>query len=371
MSQLKGILRPSLGSIQPYNAGLNMLEVQSRYKVSEIAKLASNENPAGPAPQVLSALKLSASDLFLYPDGSAKHLRKVLADYLKAPAENLIFGNGSEELISIICRSVVEPGDRVITLYPSFPLHEDYARLMGANIERVAIASDLMVDVCALIEAVSKPAKMLIFANPMNPVGCWLNPAQLQRVIAAKHPDTLLVLDEAYCEYARSGNYVSGDRVLQQSDGNWILLRTFSKAWGLAGLRVGFGLCSSVELRKALDLSRTPFNINAVAQVAAVTALQNEDYMLRSVAETAQNRDNVVTELKSRGYNVAPSLGNFVFIDVKTSSIELAEQLLKKGTIVKPWKQLGFENFIRVSIGAPHENAKFLADLKGLGGGSV
>jgi histidinol-phosphate aminotransferase len=366
MSQLKGILRPSLGNIQPYNAGLNMLEVQSRYKVSEIAKLASNENPAGPAPQVLGALKFCASDLFLYPDGSARQLRKVLADYLQAPAENLIFGNGSEELISIICRSVVETGDRIITLYPSFPLHEDYAQLMGANIERVAIAGDLMTDVCALVEAVSKPAKMLIFANPMNPVGCWLNPAQLQRVIAAKHPDTLLVLDEAYCEYARSGDYVSGDRVLQPSDGNWILLRTFSKAWGLAGLRLGFGLCSSAELREALDLSRTPFNINVVAQLAAATALQNEDYMLQNVAKTVQYREDVVMELKSRGYKVAPSLGNFVFIDVKTSAIDFADRLLKRGTIVKPWKQPGFETFIRVSIGAPHENAKFLSDLAAL-----
>ena len=158
------------------------------------------------------------------------NLRKVVADYLKAPAENLILGNGSEELISIICCSIVEPRDRVITLYPSFPLDEDYAQLMGASIERVAIASDLVIDVCALVKAVSKSAKMLIFTNPMYPVGCWLNPAELQRFITAKHPDTLLVLDEAYCEYARFGDYVSGDHVLQHSDGNWILLRTFSKA---------------------------------------------------------------------------------------------------------------------------------------------
>ncbi len=234
---------------------------------------------------------------------------------------------------------------------------------MGATIERVDITSDLMIDVDALVEAVSKPAKMLIFANPMNPVGCWLNPGQLRRVISAKHPDTLLVLDEAYCEYARLGDYVSGDQLLQPSDGNWVLLRTFSKAWGLAGLRVGFGLCSSAELRKALDLSRTPFNINAIAQIGAATALQNEDHMLRSVAKTVQHREEVATELKSRGYRVAPSLGNFVFIDVKTSAIDFAERLLRKGTIVKPWKQLGFENFIRVSIGAPQENAKFLSDL--------
>lgn len=363
MNQLEKILRPTLCHIHPYNAGLGLNEVKSKYGVTEIAKLASNENPAGPAPEVLSALKLVSSDLFLYPDAGSGHLTATLADYLDVSTDNLIFGNGSEELISIICRSVVEPGDRVITLYPSFPLHEDYATLMGAHVERVGLTETLEIDLVALLEAVEKPAKMLIFANPMNPVGTWLNPQQLKQVIAAKHPDTLLVLDEAYYEYAISGDYVSGRDCLMPGDQNWIFLRTFSKAWGLAGLRVGFGICGSKALRQALDLTRTPFNINITAQMAATLALQHDTHMKACTAKTIQQRDSMSRELRIRGHRVAQSLGNFVFFDVGRPSVDVAEDLMKHGTIIKPWKQSGYDTFIRASIGSEQENTKFLNDL--------
>ncbi|WP_306257321.1 histidinol-phosphate transaminase [Pararhizobium sp. IMCC21322] len=363
MNQLEKILRPTLAHIHPYNSGLGLDEVKSKYGVTEIAKLASNENPAGPAPQVLSGLKLASSDLFLYPDANSVKLATTLADYLDVASDNLIFGNGSEELISIICRSVVQPGDRVITLYPSFPLHEDYATLMGAKVERISLTDALETDLKALLEAVAKPAKMLIFANPMNPVGTWLNPQQLKKVIATKHPDTLLVLDEAYYEYAIEGDYVSGQACLMPGDQNWIILRTFSKAWGLAGLRVGFGICGSKQLRQALDLTRTPFNINAIAQMAATLALQNDGHMKSCTAETIRQRNLMAQELSSRGYRIAPSLGNFVFFDVKRPSMPVAEDLMKRGTIIKPWKQEGYDTFIRVSIGSEQENTKFLTDL--------
>lgn len=363
MNQLEKILRPTLAHIHPYNSGLGLDEVKSKYGVTEIAKLASNENPAGPAPQVLAALKLASSDLFLYPDANSAQLATTLSDYLDVEADNLIFGNGSEELISIICRSVVQPEDRVITLYPSFPLHEDYATLMGAKVERIGLTDALETDLNALLEAVSKPAKMLIFANPMNPVGTWLNPQQLKQVIETKHPDTLLVLDEAYYEYAVKGDYVSGLTCLMPDDQNWIILRTFSKAWGLAGLRVGYGICGSKQLRQALDLTRTPFNVNAVAQLAATLALQNDDHMRHCTAETVRQRDLMSQKLSARGYKTASSLGNFVFFDVNRSSMPVADSLLKRGTIVKPWKQDGYDTYIRVSIGSEPENTKFLADL--------
>lgn len=364
MKNLGNLIRSSLDGIAPYNSGLSLHEIQATYGTDTIAKLASNENPNGPAPEVIAALKASQPELYLYPDSASNLLRNTIAVGTGIAADHLIFGNGSEELISIICRTVIEQGDRVITLYPSFPLHEDYAVMMGAQIEQVSVTQDLEIDVDRLIEAAAKPAKMLIFANPMNPVGCGLKPKDLQRVIEAKHPDTLLVLDEAYYEYAISGDYCSGQDMLEATDSNWIILRTFSKAWGLAGLRIGYGICSSSALRAAFDLTRTPFNINAIAQQAAVAALGNTQHMTANAAATQQERHRVAEVLQELDLTVAPSLGNFLFFDANEPSQQFSEKLLKLGTIVKPWKQANFDTFIRVSIGSVRENDKFIADIQ-------
>ena len=363
MNEHEKILRPSLAGLTPYNSGLSISDIQSKYSVTNIAKLGSNENPYGPTPKVLDILA-NNKDVHLYPESNVNSLRKELSANLNISPENLIFGNGSEELLSIICRSVIEKNDRVITLFPSFPLHEDYVRMMGGVIERITVTDDLQIDIPALKDAVKKPAKMLIFANPMNPVGSSLNPLQLREVIEATHPDTLLVLDEAYFEYAIKGDYCSGMKVLEKNVGNWIVLRTFSKAWGLAGLRIGFGICSSSWLCSALDLTRTPFNINSIAQKAALMALHDEPHMRRHVDKTLKERSIVESRLRRLGYKVAPSLGNFLFFDVCKSSSEVAERLISNGTIVKPWKQKGFDNYIRVSIGKQIENEKFFNDLK-------
>jgi len=364
MVNLDNLIRSALDGIAPYNSGLSLHEIKTKYGVEIIAKLASNENPHGPAPEVLEILKLTPPDIYLYPDSGANLLRSELAEHLDITPGRLVFGNGSEELISIICRSVIDPGDRVVTLYPSFPLHEDYAVMMGAKIEQVSVTEALEIDVDALIDAASRPAKMLIFANPMNPVGCALSPPELRRVIEAKHPDTLLVLDEAYYEYAISGDYCSGQDMLEASNGNWIILRTFSKAWGLAGLRIGFGICSSDALRAVLDLTRTPFNVNAVAQMAAIAALHAQDYMTTNIAVINSERIRVEKILCNLGFQVAPSLGNFLFFDTRKPSQEMAESLLALGTVVKPWKQDGFSSFVRVSIGSRTENDKFVNDVR-------
>lgn len=364
MNDLNKILRPSLKEIAPYNSGLSILDIMTKYSVTTIAKLGSNENPYGPAPRVLEILETCSKNTHLYPESSANLLRGQLASYLDTPAENLIFGNGSEDLLSIICRSVVEANDRVITLYPSFPLHEDYVTMMGGVVEKIFVKDDLKIDVSALIEAVKKPAKMLIFSNPMNPVGAWLNRDELRQVITAIHKDTLLVLDEAYFEYAIQGDYCSGLDILEFERTNWIVLRTFSKAWGLAGLRIGFGICSSSELRSALDLTRTPFNVNFAAQSAAIASITNDEHMKKHVITTNKERSKTASALSDMGYKIAPHLGNFIFFDVKRPSSEIAEKLLSRGTIVKPWKQKGFDTFIRVSIGTPEENKKFLDDLR-------
>ncbi len=364
MNRPNGIIRPDLKPLSPYNAGLSIAEIRAKYGVENVAKLGSNENPFGPAPEVITAISDVAHSVYLYPESNAGILRATVADHYSLEPDNLIFGNGSEELLSIICRSVVDRGDRVVTLYPSFPLHEDYAVMMGGKIERVAVREDLHIDVDALISAVRKPAKMVVFSNPMNPVGSWLSPSELQEVIRNTHPDTLLVLDEAYYEYARTGDYCTGLEFLKHETGNWMVLRTFSKAWGLAGLRVGFAVCSNRALREALDLTRTPFNINILGQVAATSALHHADFMSKHVTQINQERIRVQRRLTELGYEFAPSLGNFLFVDAKQPADALFESLLRLGTIVKPWRQPGFEKYIRISIGTPSNNNQFLDAIR-------
>ncbi len=359
-ASLSNLIRPEIRALSPYNAGLTIAEVEDRYHPAQIAKLGSNENPLGPSPKI-KELFASAHDLLrLYPDPSGRALALEIAHEFQWPEDQVILGNGSEDLIGVICRSVLRPGDRVVTLYPSFPLHEDYSTLMGATVERVEVKQSLEVDVDALVEAIAKGPRLVMFANPLNPVGSWLNPEALQRVIEAVAPDTLLVLDEAYAEYAAGDDYPSAIDLLRNTDLNWVVLRTFSKAYGLAGARLGFGLTSDSALRGYLDRARTPFNANAIAQATGLIARRDTEHLASGVALALRERDRVAEFLTTRKIRFAPSKGNFLFIDVKSDSVTFAEKLLQDGVIVKPWKQQGYTNFIRVSIGSSEENDHFM-----------
>ena len=351
-------------AIAPYNAGLTIDEVRQRYAVQAIAKLGSNENPLGPSP-ALRRLFADIGDLArLYPDPQGRALCARLAADFAVAADRVIPGHGSEDLIAVLCRAVVRPGDTVATLYPSFPLHEDYTVLMGGRVERIGVTADLDVDMDALLAAARAKPRMLIFSNPMNPVGAWLTPARLAALIAAVDRETVLVVDEAYAEYAVGEDYPSAAALLEGTGLSWAVLRTFSKAYGLAGLRIGYGIVSDAALADYLNRARTPFNTNAIAQAAALAALEDRDHLAQSVALAVEERERLREALVTLGYRIAPSLCNFLFFDSGEDGSALAERLLSQGVIVKPWKQPGYEAFVRVSIGAPGENDQFLAALK-------
>jgi histidinol-phosphate aminotransferase len=232
---------------------------------------------------------------------------------------------------------------------------------MGATVDCINIKDDMSIDVEAFEEAIAAPARMVIFSNPMNPVGSWLSPAELTRAIAAADKNTLIVIDEAYAEYAAGDDYVSAVDLLKGSDRPWVVLRTMSKAYGLAGLRIGYGVVGNPEFRSLLDRVRTPFNVNAIAQVSAVTALADRQHLQRVVILAISERQRMEAFLRGNGWQVAPSKGNFLFFDCARNAADFAEGLLRQGVIVKPWKQAGFETFVRVSIGAPDENNQFMS----------
>ena len=220
------------------------------------------------------------------------------------------------------------------------------------------------VDVDALVAAVATAPRLVMFANPLNPVGSWLTPEALQRVVNAVSPETLLVVDEAYAEYAAGDDYPSAATLLRDSGLHWVALRTFSKAYGLAGARLGFGLVSDPDLRGFLDRARTPFNANGIAQAAGLVARRDKDHLAKGIALALSERDRMAGFLSERQIRFAPSKGNFLFIDVKSDSVAFAEKLLEDGVIVKPWKQQGYTTFIRVSVGAPEENDLFMRSFE-------
>lgn len=365
MKPISALARPEIGQLPVYNAGLSSDAVRARYGVDHVARLGSNENPDGASPAVARALVDIAMECTNYPDASGRELSHAIADLVQADPGCIVLGNGSENLLEVLCQVFLAPGDRVVTLIPSFGLHEIYPRMMGATVEMVPATADMNYDVDAWCAALSRGAKLVFLSNPSNPVGCMLDADAFRRVIDAMPADAILVVDEAYYEYAvHSPGFPDALAELRRRDLHWIVLRTFSKAWGLAGLRVGYGVASSAELAGLVHRVRTPFNVNLAAQKAALAALSDPGHMQASVRRAIQAREAMAQALRDMGLFVAPSAGNFLFVDVGRDNGPVAEGLLAHGVIIKPWKERGYERFIRVSVGSERDNELFLDSLQ-------
>jgi len=363
---LSGV-RPEVRDLPRYNAGLSSNYVRAHYGVSSIAKLGSNENPFGPSPKVIAAITEAAGEAGLYPEPSCDGLRTVLSERLGVAADRLIFGNGSEDLIAVAAHTFLAPGDRVVTFAPSFGLHIIWPQSVGAEISVVTVNSDYAIDADDVIAALTPETKVLLFGNPSNPVGTSITAPGLRRILSHLSPETLVIFDEAYLEYASADPaYPDFFAVLSEYEIPWLILRTFSKAYGLAGLRVGYAISSDVALIDLMDRVRAPFNVNRLAQVAAIAALDDMPYVDRIVAYTTAERERMRCELESLGYRAAPSLANFLFVQAHENAGELAERLLRMGVIVKPWREPGFNDHVRVSVGSPEANAQFLSAWKNI-----
>ena len=364
---IRRIARPEARDLPAYNAGLSSDAVRQRFGLDTIARLGSNENPFGPSPAVGAALRDMADAIGQYPDANSTALRAAIAARTGVEPADIVVGNGSENLLELLCLAFLSPGDRVVTLLPSFGLHEIFPRMMGAQVDMVPVTDAMEFDVdawCAALGGGARPPKMAILSNPSNPVGCMLDADAFDRVVRAAPTETLLVIDEAYYEYARlTPGFPDALTRLRAQERPWIVLRTFSKAWGLAGLRVGYGLASHAELVRMLDRVRTPFNVNLAAQRAALAAWGDADHMEKAVQETVAQREILRMQLRDLGVAVAPSAANFLFVDLRRANGPVAEALLARGIIVKPWKEAGYEHFIRVSVGAAADNRLFVAAL--------
>lgn len=360
------LFRPEAQRLPAYNSGASIESVRRKYGIHQVTKLGSNENRFGANPKVISALQVAAETAAIYPDPDCRDLCDIVAGATGVASERVIFGNGSEALIEAFCHAALSKNDRVVTVAPSFGLHEIFPLAMGASVVKVPMSPTYGFEVDRLIEAVGTTTKVLIFSNPSNPVGCILDRAGFDRLLTACPPETLLVIDEAYREYVDSPDYPNSLEILGAQQRPWLVLRTLSKAYGLAGLRVGYGIASHPEVVSLLKRVRSPFSVNSAAQAAARVALQDQDYLQRVVSETRRRRTAMFERLTyfaggiSPPVRVVPSHANFLFIDTSLHSVRLADRLMALGVIVKPWLEEGFTTGMRVTVGTDDDNERFI-----------
>jgi histidinol-phosphate aminotransferase len=354
---------PHVAALPSYNAGMSVARARALSGHADIARLGSNENPLSCSPKVMAALASTAFEPWRYADPACAELREVLGRHVGVDAAEIVAGNGSEEMIAAISRAFLVPGASVLTVVPSFGLHEIEPLAVGAKVVKVPMTANLDFDIPALEAELKKAPQIFFISSPWNPVGPALNGAALDRLIKASQPTTLFVLDEAYFEFMGDG-MPNGIKVLRAAGIPHVILRSFSKAYGLAGLRVGYAVCSDVEIARVIAAAKTPFNVNAAAQIGAIAAIGDDAWMKNAVATIRAERERTLTALNAMGLRSADSHTNFLFFDCGGDATELGQNLLKEGIIVKAWREKGYESFLRATIGNSDENRRLIAALK-------
>lgn len=355
--------RPEVFKLKPYSPGKPIEEVERELGITNVIKMASNENPLGPSPRAVERLQSALPKLNLYPDSACFYLKKALAAKFGMPEECFLVGNGSDELLRLISETFLSPEDEVIFAEPSFVEYEFMASIMGAKCRPVAL-KDFKHDLEAMKELINDNTKIVYVCNPNNPTGTIVTSDEIADFMSDIPEDVLVVFDEAYYEYVDSPDYVSGLEYLKQGR-NVIVLRTFSKIYGLAGLRIGYGL-TTPEIAEAVNRVREPFNVNLAAQEAAMGALDDDDHLQRSRKINIEGREYLYKAFKEMGLNYVPTQANFIFLDLGRECQPVFKQLLQMGVIVRTGDIFGYPNFIRVTIGKPEENQRFIAALKGI-----
>jgi histidinol-phosphate aminotransferase len=344
--------------IQPYVPGKPIEEVERELGIVAI-KLASNENPLGPSPLAVEAIRAAASGINLYPDGSTWYLRERLAARLKVPANHLAFGTGSCELILLASHAHLDHGDEGLTSQATFPLYAAGILSTGARLVEVPLAANA-IDLDGIARAVTPRTRVIYLANPNNPTGSWFSADRFDAFLAKIPEEILVVLDEAYYEYADRPGYSRSIDLVREGR-NVLVLRTFSKVYGLAGLRLGYGIARR-EIVEALDRVRHPFNTSALAQTGALAALDDEEHVRRSLETNRAGLAQLSRGLEDLGVSFLPSVANFILADVGDGKA-VSDALLQLGVVVRPMAWMGIPHSIRVTVGTAEENRKFLAAL--------
>ncbi len=349
-----------ISSLIPYEPGKPIEEVEREYGIANSVKLASNENPLGPSPKAVAAVRAKLEQLNLYPDGDCFYLKRALSQKLGVAPENLIFGNGSNEIIELAARTFMRPGDEAVMAEQAFVVYQLIIQAVGGKSLAVPL-KNFTHDLAGLAKAVSERTRVVFLANPNNPTGTIYRRAEWERFLDSVSRDVLLIVDEAYFEYVQDSDYPDSLRY-HANDRAILTLRTFSKLYGLAGLRIGYGVASK-EVVSLMQRVRQPFNVNAPAQWAALAALDDTDHVQHSLEVNRQGLDYLQGEFKRLNLEFVPSQANFVLVRVGKGQ-EVFKQLLGQGVIVRPTAGYRFPDHVRVTVGTMAENRKFIGALK-------
>ena len=347
-------------SLIPYEPGKPIEEVEREYGIANSTKLASNENPLGPSPKALAAIRAKLHELHLYPDGDCFYLKNRLAKKLGVAPDELIFGNGSNEIIELAVRAFMRPGDQAVMARQAFVVYQLIVQAVGGHSVQVALR-DFTHDLSAIADAVNAETKIIFLANPNNPTGTIYRRAEWEAFLTRLPKDLLLIVDEAYFEYVQDEGYPDSLQY-HGADRPMLTLRTFSKLYGLAGLRVGYGV-GPREIISMMQRVRQPFNVNAPAQWAALAALEDDEHVQRSLAVNRDGLDFLCAQFKKLRLDYVPSHGNFVLVRVGNGQ-EVFTQLLGQGVIVRSMGGYQFPEYIRVTVGTMDENRKFIEALQ-------
>jgi len=359
-------LNPVLEKLTAYRAGPSPEEIARRYELHRVALLSANESPWGPFPEVVEAMRGALGGLNRYPDGGCDRLREALAERLGVSRDRLAFGNGSCELLLLLGEALLRPETHAVFPHPSFVMYRAIATMREAPYTAVPLAG-LEYDLAAMQGAIRGDTSLVIICNPNNPTGSYIEAARLREFLAQVPSDVVVVLDEAYGEFVSDSRRTDSACWVEEFP-NLVVLRTFSKIYGLAGLRVGYAVADP-ELVRALDKLRQPFNVDSLAQVAAVTCLEFPERVRERRQLVAKERARIEAELRRMGVTCHPSEANFLLVDVTGLAVpgpEVAQALLERGVLTRSGYAMGCPGWIRVTIGEVAENDLFLAAIGGL-----
>jgi histidinol-phosphate aminotransferase len=362
MTDFLALAQPGVQQLSPYVPGKPVDELARELNLDPagIVKLASNENPLGPSPKVLEAIRAELAELTRYPDGNGFELKSRLAARCGVQIAQVTLGNGSNDILDLVARAYLAPGVNAVFSQYAFAVYPIATQAVGAQ-AKVVPAKDYGHDLEAMLGAIDANTRVVFIANPNNPTGTWFGPDALETFLSKVPKDVLVVLDEAYIEFAEGDELPDGLKYLARYE-NLLVSRTFSKAYGLASLRVGYAL-SSAQIADVLNRVRQPFNVNSLALAAACAALDDVEYMHTSRELNDAGMLQLEAGLRELGLSWIASKGNFIAVDFGRDTAAINQALLREGVIVRPVAGYGMPNFLRVSIGLPAENARFLEAL--------
>ncbi|MCK5808449.1 histidinol-phosphate transaminase [bacterium] len=356
--------------IKPYKPGKPVSEVERELGLSKTVKLASNENPLGPGKKVVEAIKKAAEEVNFYPDGNAYYLKQAIVDYHKKKGQNIeldqiVMGNGSNEVIDIAIRTLVGKDEELLVSAQAFIIYELISKGAGISMKLIPQTADYRIDIQGYIDAITEKTKLICLVNPNNPTGSHYSKSEFEMLLKAVPEGCVVLVDEAYVDFVDADDYPNSLDYFKTFP-NMITTRTFSKAFGISGIRLGYAITSE-EIAGYLNRIREPFNTNSLAQAAGIAALGDEEYLSRAVAVNKEGKEFYYKTFTEMGLEYISTQGNFILVKLGESpalGMEVFDKMLHKGVIVRPMAGYGFPNWIRISIGLPQENVECIKVLK-------